>query len=272
MSKPRAMTPIAALPEADGVMEQFDRLHAILAETHTAIPALLARQRDLDRELGLTESEALRKQLADVVRGREDAVRRRAAAIAAIMELEAALQAERAAVERRRQAQGIVALAEFRQRYDDCLASLQALWAEGRLLGETLRIVVPMASPMRVQISAADSIPRAMPILSNAAAAVDDGIVALSAQVDEFDSALSLIGALKQARELDVRHRALTQQRTGAVTRMEGLFTVVKDFSYFGVTFAAGMLIDRTMLPDGVLHRFVLGRNIRVADGAAAAA
>jgi aminoglycoside/choline kinase family phosphotransferase len=49
-----------------GALGEFDRLHAILRETHVQIPQLLARQRDAERALGLTETEELRKQLADL--------------------------------------------------------------------------------------------------------------------------------------------------------------------------------------------------------------
>jgi len=47
---------------------------------------------------------------------------------------------------------------------------------------------------------------------------------------------------------------------------MEGLFEVTKAFTYFGMEFAPGMLLDRTVLNDGHLNRY-LGRNIRVLDG-----
>ena len=42
------------------------------------------------------------------------------------------------------------------------------------------------------------------------------------------------------------------------------LYEVAKAFDYFGMTFAAGTIIDRSMLPDGCLHRFLLGRNLRI--------
>ena len=272
MSKPRPQIPIGELPAEVGVLTQFDAMRATLAETHSAIPQLLARQRDLERALGLGETAALKQEFQDVVNARESAGRRRASSIAAIMELQPQLEAERAAVERQRQAQGVIALAEFRRRYDDCVASLQALWAEGRLLGETLKVMVPMAAPMKVTTSVVDGVARAMPVLSGAAAAADATILSLSAQVDAFDDALGLIGGFRQARELDARHRALSQQRSGMPTRMEGLFEVARAFTYYGMEFAQGMVLDRSMLPDGCLHRFLSGRNLRVLDGAAVAA
>jgi hypothetical protein len=94
----------------------------------------------------------------------------------------------------------------------------------------------------------------------------------MAARVDAFDDALGLIGALRQAKELDARHRALAQQRTGMPVRMEGLFEVMKTFTYFGMEFPLGMILDRSLLPDGCLNRFLQGRNIRVLDGPAVAA
>lgn len=102
------------------------------------------------------------------------------------------------------------------------MSSLQALWSEGQLLAETLKVQVPMPMPTKVTVSVVDSVARVQPILSGAAAAVDVTITSLSAGVAEFDNALALIGALRSARELDARHRALAQQRTGMPVRMEG--------------------------------------------------
>jgi hypothetical protein len=53
---------------------------------------------------------------------------------------------------------------------------------------------------------------------------------------------------------------------------MEGTFEVTKAFSFYGMEFATGMLIDRNMLPDGCLSRYLQGRNIQVFDGPSVAA
>jgi hypothetical protein len=272
MSKPRPTTPIAALPAETDALSRFDALRQVLSETHSTIPSLLAKEQSLSRKLGLSESAELQREFQDVVTARESAVRRRASSMSAIMELQPQLEAERAGLERQRQAQGVIALAEFRRRYDDCVSSLQALWNEGRLLSETLKVAVQMQMPTRVVTSVVDSVARVQPILSGAAAAVDATILSLSATVDAFDDALGLIGAFRQAKELDARYRALAQQRGGAPNRLEGLYEVAKAFDYFGMTFAAGTIIDRSMLPDGCLHRFLLGRNLRILDGPAVAA
>jgi hypothetical protein len=86
-----------------GVLEEFTRLREVLTVTHSEIPRLLAREQTIGRALGLNDSEALRKELAEVTTERQSAVRRRGATIGAIVEMQGALQAERAAVERSRQ-------------------------------------------------------------------------------------------------------------------------------------------------------------------------
>jgi hypothetical protein len=152
-----------------GVLAQFGQLREVLAETHSTIPRLLAQERSIAHELGLAEArgegaDALHKRLEDVIGQRQSAIRRRSASIEAIGELEGPLQAARAAAERERQAHGIVALAEFRRRYDDATSNLQALWNEGKLLGEALKVQVPMPMPVKVSVSVVDSVARAQPI------------------------------------------------------------------------------------------------------------
>ena len=89
MAKTKTEAPAA---EA-GVLVEFDRLRKVLATTHTEIPALLAQERTIAHAAGMNETEELQKQLAEVVATRESAVRRRAAAVSAVVELEPALQA-----------------------------------------------------------------------------------------------------------------------------------------------------------------------------------
>ncbi|MGA7239433.1 MAG: hypothetical protein WBY44_27375, partial [Bryobacteraceae bacterium] len=173
MSKPREKTPIGELPEAVGVMQQFDALRAVLETTHTTIPQLLARQKTLERALGLNETESVKEQLAGVVAERESAARRRAAAIGALTELEGPLQAERAALERSRQQYATHALAQFRERYAACVADLQALWEAGRALGLALRCEVPMPLPTKV-VTSLDGVARGVPVRADVVGVVDD--------------------------------------------------------------------------------------------------
>lgn len=137
-----------------------------------------------------------------------------------------------------------------------------------RALAATLRTEVRMPLPVKVVVSPVDAVSRAVPVLSGDAVPVADAEAGrLGARLDEVDAALSLIGAIRQAEAFDQTHRALSQNRTGMPTRMEGLFEVPKAFTYLGMEFAPGMLLDRTVLNDGHLNRYLQGRNIRVLDG-----
>lgn len=70
-------------------------MRAALVETHSTIPRLLSQERSITHELSLAEArgestDALRKQLEDVIQQRQSAVRRRAACIETLAELEGA--------------------------------------------------------------------------------------------------------------------------------------------------------------------------------------
>jgi hypothetical protein len=247
-------------PDA-GVLQEFDRLREILAVTHQRIPALLAQQRDAERALGLNESAEFEQQLADVVRERETAVRRRSAAIAAITELEGPLHAERMAVEVQRQQAAAEAVKAFLTRYGATVGALQQLWEEGRVLSVTLRCEVPMALPVKVTTSVIDGTSRAQPIRADVAASVDAASVALGAKLDQLDGALALVNAIRQSRELDSRHHHLALQR-GAPVERGGVYRVIQPFSCLadGLPFEAGALIDGSLIGSGMMHRLMVGR------------
>ena len=246
--------------EAD-VMTRFAQLREILAETHAQIPQLLARQRDADRELGLNESAELRKELAHLVTERENAARRRMAAIAAIAELEGPLQAERAAVEAERQRYAVEAVNAFQERYSAIVGALQELWEEGRALGMALRCVVEMPMPTYVQTSPVDGIARAMPVRADVAVTVDDEAARLGAKVDQVDGALALVAAIKQSHDLDLRHHRLDLLRGAGGGEFGGLYRVLRVFrsQTDGLKFEVGQLIDGSLIGSGMAHRLQQG-------------
>jgi hypothetical protein len=53
---------------------------------------------------------------------------------------------------------------------------------------------------------------------------------------------------------------------------MEGLFVVLRDFTYLGTEFKRGQLVDRSVLPDGVLYRCQLARELRAVEDSASVA
>jgi hypothetical protein len=260
MSKTRPQIPISELPTDAGVMTQFDALRAVLETTHTQIPQLLARERTIGRALGLAESEPVKGQLADVVAERESAARRRAAAIQAVLDLDAPLQAERAALERSRQAYAVHALAQFRDRYTACIADLQALWQTGLSLGLALRCEVPMPLPAKV-VTSLDGVARGVPVRADVVGVVDDEAAQLGAKLDLLDGALAMVNAIRQSQTFDQHHHRLGLLR-GTGAEHSGTFRVLQEFNCLtdGLPFRAGDLVDDSLIGAGMRHRLQTGR------------
>ncbi len=264
MSKPRPTTPITALPEAEAdVMARFSQLRTVLEATHTQIPQLLARERTIGRALGLAETEAVKEQLAGVVAERESAARRRAAAIGAILDLDAALQSERAGLERSRQQYATHALAQFRERYSACVADLQALWETGRALGLALRCEVSMPLPVKLVESARDGgALRAVPIRADVAGVADDEAARLGAQLDQVDGALAAVAAIRQSPNLRPHHHRLGLLRGDGAPSPAACFASSITFRNLsdGLEFQPGQLIDESLIGSGMRHRLMTGQ------------
>ena len=159
--------------------------------------------------------------------------------------MEAPLRAERASLEERRRAYAVEAVQAFEQRYDACVAQLQQLWAEGKILAETLRTEVPMPLPTKVTTSPIDGIARSVPVLTGGPVTVTVDVEAakLAAQLDRLDGAISLCNAIRQDREFTSRHHHLSLQRGGAPTEQVGsVYRVIAPFPCLtdGLPFAAG--------------------------------
>jgi hypothetical protein len=246
-----------------GVLVEFGRLREVLAMTHSEIPALLARERSIAHELGLGETETLPQQLADITTARESAARRRASVLDAVLAMETSLQSERGTLERERQRLGVAALAQFRLRYESCVAALKACWEEGRALAVALRCEVPMALPVKVVTSPVDSVARAQPILASDAVppTVDPALSALAAEIDQVDGALALCNAIRQSAELEKRHHRLAVDR-GAAVEYGGLFRVLATFrcQTDGLEFQPGELLDGSLIGGGIAHRLQAGK------------
>ena len=272
MSKPREKVPISELPAEADVLTRFGVLREVLAATHTQIPQLLARERTIGRALGLAETESVKEQLADAVRERESAARRRAAAIQAVLDLDAPLQAERAALERSRQAYAVHALAAFQERYKDAVANLQACWAAGAALGLALRTEVPMPLPVRVRESL-DGTSRAMPIRADVAGVVDDEAARLGGKLDQIDGALAMVNAIRQSALFDQHTHRLGLLR-GTSAEHSGVYRVLQPFQCLtdGLEFQPGQLIDSSLVGSGMAHRLQVGRRFIEPERLSAAA
>jgi hypothetical protein len=264
---------ISAPPALD-VMAEFDRLREVLGETHRAIPRLLQQQREADRALGSNDTEALRRELERIVSERQHWARQRSAAVASILELEPALQAERAAAERDRASYAIACAAAFEERYARAVSELQALWREGEALARALRCTVAMPVPAKVKASVIDGSPQVIPAQASGEVAVSDvRALELGAKLDRVDQALAACHAVRTARELDARHYRLSTDR-GTPSEFLGTFRVTRTFmsQIDALEFAAGDLIDGTLVGHGMLHRLQVARSIEPVGLAGAAA
>jgi hypothetical protein len=268
----------APTPAADPVMTQFHRYQSALTDTGSSIPQLLQQQRDVRAEAGKAEVEGgdlqpLRERLDTINNALASAGRQRAAATDGLLSMAGDLRAARAAAAAELAGIAQTALADFNVKWNRCCADLGWLIAESAALGKALRVAVPVPAPYLPVLS-----PDGTRMLVNYAGhlpidstTLPPEVAAITSTLDGLDAALALLGGLGQSRELDQRHHALCHQRR-APARMDGVFEVVRDFSYLGTEFRRGMLIDRSVLPDGVLHRCQVARELRALEDSGVAA
>jgi hypothetical protein len=111
-----------------------------------------------------------------------------------------------------------------------------------------------------------------MPVASSSLPEVSlpPAVAAVAGKTDALDSAIAIGAALRQMAEQDQRHYALARARAGMAATMTGVYTVVRGFDHLGTKYEPGMLIDREILGDAGVYRFLLARSIRLADPGAA--
>lgn len=94
----------------------------------------------------------------------------------------------------------------------------------------------------------------------------------MAALLEKVDAAAALVGAVRQAADMHQRHLALSRVRAEQPGEMNGLYEVLKAFDFLGVRFERGALINRDIMPLGILHRFWLGKAIPLVENAAKSA
>jgi hypothetical protein len=263
---------------ADPVLVRYRQYAEVLTGTGTAIPKLLAEQRTLQAQVGRAEIEGgddlrqLRERLGDISDALASAARQRSAASDGLVSLGADLRAARADVAQELAEITHRTVTDFQKRWNQAVAELSRLHAEAGLLSRALRANVT-AVPPYVATPSADGTRTLVTFNGHLTDCVmlPPEVSAITARLDQLDAAGHLVAGLGQANELTTRHHVLCSQRR-TPSRMEGLFEVVKEFSYLGTQFTRGMLLDRTVLPDGVLYRFQLGRDLRAVEDSAVAA
>ena len=269
---------VSAIAAEEALLMRRDKLADTLSETSDTISRALALERQLDVDLGVTEIAGgdvghVRTELTATRDRHQSAIRRRQAASAGLLGLEAEVAAARAAVDAARCEYANTVLLDFTRRWNLACSELAVLQAEAQQLSAALRTTVTCPPPYIPSVNVVTSAPELHfkgapvppPLLSGELARV-------TAVLDRLYAAARLVGAIQQAAAMDSRHYELAKHRIGMPSQMTGVFVVIKPFSHLDREFAVGMLVNRDLMGDGLLHRLVLGKNVRVADPAAAIA
>jgi hypothetical protein len=249
-----------AMAAAEAVLGRFDQFHKVLVTTHAAIPGGLVSERELSAELGAAEvtgngADQLRSRLRAVSTERESHARQRAAATSAVVALEPELSKARAEVATAEASFALSIAGQFLTRWRQTLAELAILKAEGEALAAALRTRIDL----RLELVA--------PSGATPPVTLPPSVSMVTVVLDRLDGALARCGAIRQAKEADLRHYRLAANR-GLVGQQVGVYRVLQKFlcSEDGLPFEPGTLIDRTLMTDGGLYRCQLARHVRLAS------
>jgi hypothetical protein len=271
------LLPDGPLAEVGLILERFDKLVAVMAETHQSIPAALAEERKLAAEAGAAaitgSANGAPAKLAAVIMRRESEVRRRSAAVQAILDAEPVLAGAAALVSQQQRELAAAIIREFSVRWQATCDALAALRAEASALGAALAHPVLTPAPYAISRSVAHDrhelhpIARAEPFTVT----LSPELIAIQTTADRLNKAIVLCSGIERCREWDARHFALAQQR-GEPTQHRGVYVVQQAFRcpMDAQEFARGSLIDRSLLSDGFLSRLLAARTVRPVELSAA--
>jgi hypothetical protein len=242
------------LSEVEVILATFDRHTAALAATHKSIPALLADEYRLSRDVGADVA----TKLAAVAAKREAESRRRAAAVDGVLAAEAVLAGVADVVARRQRELAATVVTEFSIRWHAACGALDVLRVEAAALAAALACDVPTPPPFQIVHSVAhdrpEIRPRPLAPADPVAVALPPELVRIKAVADRLHKARGLCSSVQQCREWDSRHYSLAQSR-GEPTEYRGTYAVRLPFNcpMDGLPFEPGMLVDRSLLSDGFL-------------------
>jgi hypothetical protein len=281
----------AALENARALLAETDRLHDVVSQTHTDIPALLARRADAQAALSALEIgrsgdpasiKAAREKLASIETERVRTVRQRQGALNFLLNQEPQLVAARAAVDTARAAFTTRLVAEFRSRYDATISALQNLWLEGAALQATLRAPVPMPDPLRLEggrdlgchpwpgeISPVKLV-RVM-CANTEPPEVDKQAAGIGAVLDRLDAAVLFCESIARQRRFE---QQLGTRETTRAFDPQAIYLVVEGFMCHNdsLRFEQGALVDGSLIGPVSLQRLVAGKKLRLQEPAKAAA
>jgi hypothetical protein len=261
------------------VLLKAEKLAEALRTTGSAIPALLLQEREVSRKLGVCEIEGgditqLRARLDAVSAERSAAARKRSSASEALLMLDRELGEVRTELDRARQLYGEGIAAEFGRRWQAACSLLAALRSEAESLGKALGRGVLTPPPYMARVNPITDAPEVQVVASGPIQPppLPEAVRVAAGIMDRIDAARGLAAAVHQSRQLTAHYFALSRER-GLKSELGGLFETVREFEWLGSKFPAGALLDRTILAEGMLHRFWQGKTIRpVSEGRAAVA
>jgi hypothetical protein len=261
------------LSEVEVILTAFDRHTAALAATHKTIPALLAEEYRLSRDVGADVA----GKLAAVASKREAESRRRAAAVDGVLAAEAVLAGVAGVVAQRQRELAATVVTEFSIRWHAACSVLDTLRAEAAALAAALACAVPTPPPFQIVHSVAhdrpEIHPRPLAPADPVTVALPPELVKVKAVADRLNKATTLCFGVRKCREWDSRHHALALQR-GLPLEHHGVYVVHIPFNcpLDGLEFQAGMLVDATVMSNGFLSRMLLTQRLQPVEIAAGVA
>jgi hypothetical protein len=260
----------------DPLIAQFRRYQGVMADTAAAIPKLLREQRDLGLELGRAEIsssniQAPKQRLETVTAGLASAARQRASASESLLAMGDELRAARAAAAGALQQIAQSTISDFGMRWDRAVAEISKLHSEAAMLTRIFGTYVQAIPPYVAGLSPDGT--RMLVAFAGEVEAVTlpPQVSAITARIEQIDSGLGLCAAVAQSVELNQSHLALSRIRQGLPAQMTGVYEVTRPFHFLGANFSEGMLIDRSLMLDGMIYRYFIGRTLRPLGGPAVA-
>jgi hypothetical protein len=259
-----------ALAEIEAVLAQVDRYAGVLAETHQSIPLALTEERALAGEAGAAQisgiaGNGLAAKLAGVTARREGDVRRRAAAVNAILGMEAELKHARGLVSAKQAELAGAVITEFSGRWYRACGMLDTLRSEAAALAGALSCAVPVPAPYRISHSVAHDRAEIRPVAAGEAVEVTlpPELAAIKATAGRLNAAVGLCSGIRLCQQFDARHHALALQR-GLPLEHRGVYTVREPFQnpVDGLQFQTGTLVDASVMSNGFLSRLLLTQKL----------
>jgi hypothetical protein len=176
------------------------------------------------------------------------------------------------------QAQGVFANSvaqEFAGRWRAACDRLGELRAEAAALSSALRARIECPAPYLGTTNPVTGRIEVRPIAlgkSTESMSLPPALATVGSVLDRLGGALGLIGGLLLAAKLTEQARALARVRGQPQLTLDATYEVIKAFTVLESNFETGALVNRQVLAAGLLHRFLLGRNIQQVEGVTVAA